>query len=64
MPREAVDRLNKEINAALKRPDVIEKLQTYGYAPEGSTPEGLLAINREDLALWKKLVADAKLPLE
>src|SRR5262245_27675009 len=38
MPREIVERLNKEINAALKRPDVIEKLQSYGYAAEGSTP--------------------------
>jgi tripartite-type tricarboxylate transporter receptor subunit TctC len=64
MPREAVERLNKEINAALKRPEVIEKLLTYGYQPEGSTPEGLLAINRDDLVLWKKLVAEAKLPLE
>ncbi|HYN13342.1 MAG TPA: tripartite tricarboxylate transporter substrate binding protein, partial [Burkholderiales bacterium] len=32
LPREIVERLNKEINAALKRPDVLEKLQGYGYA--------------------------------
>ena len=42
MPREIVERLNKEVNAALKRPDVLEKLQGYGYAAEGSTPERLL----------------------
>src|SRR4051812_38852871 len=64
MPREIVERLNKEVNAALKRKDVIDKLQGYGYAAEGSTSEGLLAINREDLALWKKLVREAKIPLE
>jgi tripartite-type tricarboxylate transporter receptor subunit TctC len=64
MPREVVERLNKEVNAAVKRPDVIEKLQVYGYSPEGSTPEGLLEINRADLALWRKLIAEAKLPLE
>ena len=39
LPREIVERLNKEVNAALKRPDVIEKLLSYGYSPEGSTPE-------------------------
>ena len=50
--------------AALKRPDVIEKLQSYGYSTEGSTPEGLLAINRDDLALWRKLVAQAGIALE
>ena len=64
MPREVVERLNKEVNAAVRRPDVIEKLLTYGYSPENSTPEGLLEINRADLALWRKLIAEAKLPLE
>ena len=64
MPRDIVDRLNKEINAALKRPDVIEKLLLYGYSPEGSTPERLLEINREDLALWRRLVIEAGIPLE
>jgi tripartite-type tricarboxylate transporter receptor subunit TctC len=64
LPREIVERLNKEVNAALKRADVLEKLQSYGYAAEGSTPERLLAINREDLALWQKLVREAGIPLE
>jgi tripartite-type tricarboxylate transporter receptor subunit TctC len=64
MPREIVERLNKEINAALKRPDVLEKLQGYGYAAEGSTPERLAEINREDLALWRRLVREAGIPLE
>ena len=64
MPREIVERLNKEINVALKRPDVAEKLLGYGYSPEGSTPERLLEINREDLALWRRLVKEAGIPLE
>jgi tripartite-type tricarboxylate transporter receptor subunit TctC len=64
MPREIVERLNREVNAALKRPDVLEKLQSYGYAAEGSTPERLLAINRDDLALWRQLVREAGIPLE
>ena len=64
LPREIVERLNKEINAALKRPDVIEKLLSYGYSPEGSTPERLLETNREDLALWRRLVKEAGIPLE
>jgi len=64
LPRPIVERLNKEVNAALRRPEMVEKLQSYGYAPEGSTPERLFEINRDDLALWKKLVQQAKLPLE
>ena len=64
MPREIVERLNKEVNAALKRPDVLAKLQSYGYAAEGSTPERLLEINRADLELWRRLVKEAGIPLE
>jgi tripartite-type tricarboxylate transporter receptor subunit TctC len=64
LPRDIVERLNKEVNAALKRPDVLEKLQSYGYAAEGSTPERLLEINRDDLALWRRLVKEAGIPLE
>lgn len=64
MPRDIVERLNKEVNAALKRPDVIEKLLGYGYSPEGSTPERLVETNREDLALWRRLVKEAGIPLE
>jgi tripartite-type tricarboxylate transporter receptor subunit TctC len=64
MPKEIVARLNKEVNAALKRPEVIEKLQSYGYSPEGSTPERLLEVNRADLELWRRLVKEAGIPLE
>ncbi|HEU4923252.1 MAG TPA: tripartite tricarboxylate transporter substrate binding protein, partial [Burkholderiales bacterium] len=63
MPREIVERLNKEVNAALKRPDVLAKLQSYGYAAEGSTPERLREINRADLELWRRLVKEAGIPL-
>jgi len=64
LPRPIVERLNKEVNAALRRPEVLEKLQSYGYAAEGSTPERLFEINRDDLALWQKLVKQAAIPLE
>ncbi len=64
LPKDIVARLNKEVNAALKRPEIVEKLQSYGYSPEGSTPERLLEVNRADLELWRRLVKDAGIPLE
>jgi tripartite-type tricarboxylate transporter receptor subunit TctC len=64
LPKDIVARLNQAVNAALRRPEVIDKLQSYGYAPEGSTPERLLEVNREDLALWRRLVKEAGIPLE
>ena len=64
LAREIVERLNRELNAVVKRPEVVEKMQSYGYAAEGSTPERQLEINREDLALWRKLIAEAGLALD
>ena len=64
LPKDIVARLNKEVNILLKRPEVLEKLQSYGYAAEGSTPERLLEINRADLELWRKLVKEAGIALE
>src|SRR5258706_359288 len=64
LPREIVARLNKEVNAAVNRADVREKLQSYGYAAEGSTPKRRAQINKDDLALWRKLGKDAGIPLE
>lgn len=64
LPKDIVARLNKEVNAALQRADVIAKLQSYGYSPEGSTPERLVEVNRADLELWRKLVKEAGIPLE
>ena len=64
LPGEIVARLNKEINTALARSDVREKFLSFGYAIEGSTPEELATISRNDLVLWRKLVKEANVPLD
>ncbi len=64
LPKEIVARLNREINTALGRADVREKFISFGYAIEGSTPEELAAISRNDLVLWRKLVKEANIPLD
>jgi len=64
LPREIVERLTREFNAVVKRPEVIEKMQSYGYVAEASSPERLLEINRDDLALWRKLIAEAGMTLD
>jgi len=64
LPREVVERLNREVAAAVKRPQLVEKMQSYGYAAESSTAAELYEINRADLELWRKLIADARLELD
>ena len=59
MPKEVVDRLNRELTTVLKRPDVREALAKQAFAPRGSTPGEMAAIMTEQLDIWGKAVRDA-----
>ena len=55
-PKEAIDRLNKELRAALASPDVLKRLATEGAEAMPSSPAEYAAdIERED-AIWSKLI--------
>ncbi len=54
LPKEIVQRLNKEVAAIVDRPDLREKFLNYGYAPESSTPEALAAFLKDQLEVWGK----------
>ena len=63
-PKAIVDKLNAEINAALKLPDVRAKLEAAGIEIQGGTPQDYAALIRSDLAKWGKVVKDAGIPME
>ena len=58
-PKAIVARLNAEINAALKLPDVRTKLEAAGIEIQGGTPEAYAALIKSDLAKWGKVVKEA-----
>ena len=60
-PKEIVIRLNKLVNEALASPDMIEKFQKIGMTLKGSTPDELHRLLVQEIALWQKVVADAKI---
>lgn len=62
MPTEIVDRINKEMVAALANPTVREQLQSQGFAPRTSTPEELKSFMIEQLAVWKSALESAGIP--
>jgi tripartite-type tricarboxylate transporter receptor subunit TctC len=64
MPRAVVERLNKEINVALKTPQLLGQFERYAYTAEGSTPERLAELNRDDLALWRKMIKETNMAIE
>lgn len=60
-PRPIIDRLNKEINAALALPDVRSKFQDVGIDARGGTPEELRDILSTEIDKWNNLVTTMKL---
>jgi tripartite-type tricarboxylate transporter receptor subunit TctC len=62
--REIILLLNREINAVLQLPDLREKLATQGIEAVGGTPESLRAELAEDIAIWGRVIAEAKIKPE
>lgn len=58
-PKAIVNRLNAEINAALKLPDVRSKLEGAGIEVQGGTPAEYAAVIKSDLVKWGRVVKEA-----
>ncbi len=58
MPKEMIAMLNREINNALKLPDVREKMTTLGLELHAESPEYFGDTIRNDFAKWGKLAKD------
>jgi tripartite-type tricarboxylate transporter receptor subunit TctC len=58
-PKAIVQKLNAEINAALKLPDVKAKLESAGIDIQGGTPQDYAALIKSDLAKWSKVIKEA-----
>jgi len=63
-PPAIIAKLNAEINAALKLPDVRTKLEAAGIEIQGGTSQEYAALIKSDLAKWGKVVKEAGIPLE
>ena len=63
-PKAIITKLNAEINAALKMPDVRTKLETAGIEVQGGTPQEYAALIKSDLAKWSKVIKAAGIPAE
>ena len=60
-PNDVVQRMSREIAAALKDPETVKRLQTAYFDPVGSTPEGLSKFMDEELRRWKPVIDRAGL---
>ena len=63
-PPEIVAKLNSELNALLKLPEVRELMSKQGVVPAGGTPERLQQLVAGDIARWTRLVSTAQIKTE
>jgi tripartite-type tricarboxylate transporter receptor subunit TctC len=56
MPRDLVSRLNADFDAALKTPEVTEKLSGVGFTPVGGSAESFTAHIRAEMDRWAKVI--------
>jgi tripartite-type tricarboxylate transporter receptor subunit TctC len=64
VPRDIVERLNREINSALKGGDMLKRLADLGYEPAYGTPEQFAAEMRKDIELYARIVQKAGIKAE
>ncbi len=60
-PKAIIDRLNKEINAALATQEVKSKLLELGVVARGGTPDDLKNLLVSDIKKWKGVIERAKI---
>ena len=55
-PRPIIERLNREMNAIFRMPDVVQKMQAQGFELGGGTPEDLANLVRSDQERWAPMI--------
>ncbi len=61
-PKPIIDLLQTEIARIVNLPDVRDKMLAMGLEPDGMSPAEFAAYIKADVAKWKKVIADAKIP--
>ncbi len=64
LPQAIVERVNGDLNKALKAKDMEEKLAADGVSPAGGTPQQFGAIIKRDIETWMKVVKQAGVKAE
>jgi len=63
-PKPVIDRINTEVNRALRDPDVIAKLAAQGVSPGGGSPEEFQALISTEIRMWTETARAADIKVE
>jgi tripartite-type tricarboxylate transporter receptor subunit TctC len=56
VPAEIVGKLNRDINAVLKAPELAKRWEALGVLPLGGSPEDALRRNQEEIKRWEAVI--------
>lgn len=63
-PKAVIDRLQAEVNAALRQPDVVSRLTELGAEPAGGTPREFAALIKADAERLGRVIKEAGVRLD
>ena len=63
-PEPVLDKLNAELNRALREPEVVEKLREVAFTASGGTRADFVTYIQSEIARWSKLAKATKLQLD
>ena len=63
-PRAIIGKVNADIGRVLAMPDVIQRLADAGFHVTFSSPEGLAQFVRKEADIWKRVITEAKIPVD
>jgi tripartite-type tricarboxylate transporter receptor subunit TctC len=63
-PKPVIAKLNAEINAILKQPDVVQKMNAQGFKLIGGTPEDFAALIRSEGERWAPVIRSANIKVD
>jgi tripartite-type tricarboxylate transporter receptor subunit TctC len=64
LPRELVDRISRDFNVVMRRPDVVEQFDKLGLLPLPSSPDELAGIVRDQLGVFSRAMREAGIQQE
>jgi tripartite-type tricarboxylate transporter receptor subunit TctC len=62
VPEALLDKLNADVHAAMRVPEVEQRLTELGMPPAPTTREEFDAFMRAEIARWAQVIRDAKIP--
>ncbi len=63
-PRGTIERLNAEVNRAIRDPDMIAKLAAQGISPAGGTPAEFQSVIAREIRNWTEVARSANIKAE